>query len=271
MLRTPSQIINHKDIYMQTINYSYEDSEKALVMQSKSGNNVTTSLIVAEVFGRRHDNVLRDIETLSCSESFRLLNFEDTPYTHSQNGQTYKMYTMTKDGFSFLVMGYTGEKAGEFKEKFISEFNKRETMLTNDDYILMRSQQILQNRLEEAERKAQMLEYQNTLNTEQLKISAPKVQYYDQVLQSKSTYTTTQIAKELGMSAETLNKILKEKNIQYRQSGQWVLMAKFQNKGFTSTRTHTYTSATTGETGTSMLTVWTEKGREFIRTTIKSN
>lgn len=140
------------------------DNYPTLVFQNEKGTDVTTSLIVAEVFGRRHDNVLRDIETLSCSESFRLLNFEDTPYTHSQNGQTYKMYTMSKDGFSFLVMGYTGEKAGEFKEKFISEFNKRETMLTNDDYILMRSQQILQNRLEEAERKAQMLEYQNTLN-----------------------------------------------------------------------------------------------------------
>lgn len=145
------------------------------------------------------------------------------------------------------------------------------TTISNDDEVIAKAMQVLNQRLEASRIERERLEYQNTQNTEQLKISAPKVQYYDQVLQSKSTYTTTQIAKELGMSAETLNKILKEKNIQYRQSGQWVLMAKFQNKGFTSTRTHTYTSATTGETGTSMLTVWTEKGREFIRTTIKSN
>lgn len=81
-----------------------------------------TSFIIAEIFGKEHRNVLRDIENLSCSDSFRMLNFERTPYTHPQNGQTYEMYEMTKDGFSFLVMGYTGAKAFKFKVDFINEF-----------------------------------------------------------------------------------------------------------------------------------------------------
>ena len=68
---------------------------------------------------------------------------------------------MTKDGFSFLVMGYTGAKAGEFKEKFINEFNRREALLKDDDYILMRSQQILQKRVEIAEQKIRQLEEKN--------------------------------------------------------------------------------------------------------------
>ena len=105
-----------------------------LVFQNSNGNDVTTSLIVAEVFGKEHSKVMRDIENLSCSESFRVANFGYTPYTHPQNGQVYHYYEMTKDGFSFLVMGYTGTKAGEFKERFINEFNKREAMLKNDDY-----------------------------------------------------------------------------------------------------------------------------------------
>ena len=73
----------------------------------KKGQDVTTSLIVAEVFGKRHDHVLRDIENLSCSDAFRLLNFGETLYIHPQNGQTYPMFEMTKDGFSFLVMRYS--------------------------------------------------------------------------------------------------------------------------------------------------------------------
>ncbi len=129
-----------------------------LVFQNSNGNDVTTSLIVAEVFGKEHSKVMRDIENLSCSESFRVANFGYTPYTHPQNGQVYHYYEMTKDGFSFLVMGYTGTKAGEFKERFINEFNKREAMLKNDDYILMRSQQILQKRLEASEQKIKQLE-----------------------------------------------------------------------------------------------------------------
>lgn len=69
---------------------------------------------------------------------------------------------MTKDGFSFLVMGYTGAKAGEFKERFINEFNRREALLKDDDYILMRSQQILQKRIEIAEEKMEKLFVQKT-------------------------------------------------------------------------------------------------------------
>jgi Rha family phage regulatory protein len=60
------------------------------------------SIKVAETFGREHKNVLRDIETLSCSAEFRMLNFEHTPFVHHQNGQNYHYYEMTKDGFSLV-------------------------------------------------------------------------------------------------------------------------------------------------------------------------
>lgn len=100
-----------------------------LVIQSSKGDEVTTSLIVAEVFGKEHSKVLRDIENLSCSDSFRAANFGDTPYVHPQNGKTYHYYEMTKDGFTFLVMGYTGKAAAKFKEDFINAFNAMEKQL----------------------------------------------------------------------------------------------------------------------------------------------
>lgn len=107
------------------------------------------------------------------------------------------------------------------------------------------------------------------LQQKELAQAAPKVQYVDTVLQSVNTYATNLIAKEMGMSAETLNKRLKEKGIQYRQSGVWVLTSKYQNKGYTKTRTHTYTRSD-GSQSTAMLTVWTEQGRAFLHSLFKA-
>lgn len=79
--------------------------------------------MVAEVFGKRHDNVIRDIKSLECSEEFSLLNFEESNYTN-ERGKTYTKYYITQDGFSFLVMGYNGKEAASFKENYIREFNR---------------------------------------------------------------------------------------------------------------------------------------------------
>lgn len=98
-----------------------------LVIQRKD-EAVTTSLKVAEMFHKRHDLVLRDIRALDCSDEFRLLNFAESKYTNEQNKRL-PMYYITKDGFTFLVMGYRGKKAAEFKEAYIKEFNKMESFL----------------------------------------------------------------------------------------------------------------------------------------------
>lgn len=89
----------------------------------------TTSRNVAEVFGKEHFNVLRDIENLGCSEDFRKLNFEVSEYKVDGNNKTYHEYIMTRDGFTLLVMGYTGEKAMQFKEAYIKAFNEMEKEL----------------------------------------------------------------------------------------------------------------------------------------------
>ena len=235
-----------------------------LVIQSPQGRDVTTSLIVAEVFGKDHRKVCRDIESLSCSDEFRVANFGHTPYIHPQNGQEYHYYEMTKDGFSFLVMGYTGKKAGEFKEMFINEFNKREMMLKSDDYILARSQEILRNRLLVAEKQLESAKATIELQSEQLKEQAPKVEYTDSVLNATNTYTSTQMAKELNLrTAEQLHALLKTWGVMIRQSGQWMLAAKYCGQNYTKTRTHSYTKQD-GTQGTNSITVWTERGRWFL-------
>lgn len=87
-----------------------------------------TSLDVAETFGKEHKNVLRDIRELECSEEFNRLNFELTSYRDSMN-RSQDMYYMTRDGFTLLAMGYTGEKAMRFKEAYIRQFNAMEKVL----------------------------------------------------------------------------------------------------------------------------------------------
>ena len=95
---------------------------------NKDEVTVCTSLDVAETFGKEHKNVLKDIREMDCSEEFGRLNFELSSYLNSQNKRQ-PMYYMTRDGFTMLVMGYTGEKAMKFKEAYIRQFNAMEKVL----------------------------------------------------------------------------------------------------------------------------------------------
>ena len=89
---------------------------------------VVTSLDVAETFGKEHRRVLQDIRDLKCSEEFRLHNFVQSSYINEQ-GRNQSMFIMTKDSFTLLAMGYTGEKAMKFKEAYINQFNQMEELL----------------------------------------------------------------------------------------------------------------------------------------------
>lgn len=80
---------------------------------------IVTSLDIAETFGKEHRRVLQDIRELQCSKEFGQHNFVQSSYINAQN-KTQPMYLITRDGFTLLVMGYTGEKAMRFKEAYIN-------------------------------------------------------------------------------------------------------------------------------------------------------
>ena len=94
----------------------------------KEERAVCTSLDVAETFGKGHFHVLRDIRELGCSDEFRQSNFGLAQYVDAQ-GKPRDMAIMTRDGFTLLVMGYTGELAMKFKEAYIRQFNAMEAQL----------------------------------------------------------------------------------------------------------------------------------------------
>ncbi|MFV5433801.1 Rha family transcriptional regulator [Acinetobacter towneri] len=90
----------------------------------------TTSLKVAEIFAKQHKDVLRKLESLDCSTDFTERNFTLSEYLDS-TGRKLPMYEMTKDGFMFLVMGFTGAAAAKIKEAYINTFNQMAAMLYN--------------------------------------------------------------------------------------------------------------------------------------------
>lgn len=89
---------------------------------------ITTSLKIAEKFGKEHAHVLRDIRDMECSDAFRESNFGLSSYKSAQ-GKTLPMYEVTRDGFTLLAMGYTGKEAMRFKEDYINAFNAMENEL----------------------------------------------------------------------------------------------------------------------------------------------
>lgn len=145
------------------------------------------------------------------------------------------------------------------------------TTVSNDDEAIAYAMQVLSKRLEQAKAEKERLLAENQLQSEQLRLSAPKIQYVDNVLQSVNTYTVTQLAKELGFtSGEALNKKLKEMGIQFKQSGQWLLYSDYSGKGYTKTKTESFTR-NDGSIGTNTYTVWTERGRALLHSLFKAS
>ena len=92
------------------------------LVSAQDGEVFTTSRQVAELFEKEHRNVLRAIRLLECDEEFTALNYELTDFI-DKNGDSRPEYLISKDGMVFLVMGFTGKKAAQFKLLYIRAFN----------------------------------------------------------------------------------------------------------------------------------------------------
>ncbi|MFA0085329.1 Rha family transcriptional regulator [Vibrio sp. 10N.261.51.F12] len=102
----------------------------------------TSSLKVAEAFNKQHKDVLKRLESLQCSDEFNGRNFALVDY-RDRKGQLRKAYEMTKDGFMFLVMGFTGKQAAHIKEAYINAFNQMANQLKPASPVLSQSSNLL--------------------------------------------------------------------------------------------------------------------------------
>lgn len=131
-----------------------------LVFRNANGVPMTNSLLVAETFKKPHFQVLRDIDNLECSDCFREYNFVFSfRIRELANGghKEERYYNITRDGFTFLAMGYTGKKAAEFKEKYIAAFNAMERTIQQGTAL---SQQFMETQMQMM---GQMMNLCNTL------------------------------------------------------------------------------------------------------------
>ncbi|EAZ4510973.1 Rha family transcriptional regulator [Salmonella enterica] len=136
-ISTPVRLTTHKrgNFGGELIKFTTEDAIMATALTLshpevtiENGRAVTTSVAVAEYFRKMHKDVLKKIDNLDCSAEFTERNFAPSEYTDS-TGRTLPAYQITKNGFVFLVMGFTGKKAASFKEAYIAEFDRMENEL----------------------------------------------------------------------------------------------------------------------------------------------
>lgn len=225
---------------------------------------VVSSRTVAKELGKRHDNVNRDLEQILENSNVSSLII---PSTYKVEGQkrSYKEYLLTKDGFTLYMFNIQGHN--DFKMAYINKFNEMEQQIQNR--LPGSYKEALTQLLETVEQK-EKLELENNMNKQKIAEFEPKASYLDSILQNKSLVTVGQIAKDYGMSAQGLNKLLHDLKVQYKQSGQWLLYSNLHDKGYTHSST-TEIEHKDGSTSVRMNTKWTQKGRLFIYNLLKEN
>ena len=224
--------------------------EELVIMHDQQA--VTTSLKVAEVFGKNHRDVMRNIKNLTAQNCAVEKMFVKSTYLNKQKHEQ-PMYYMNRDGFTLLAMGFNGKKALEFKLKYIEAFNKMESLVKKENQFAM--PQTFGEALQLAADQQKLIEK-----------NQPKVNYYDQQMRNPGLMTVTEIAKDFGLSATKLNKFLERKHIQYKQGKHWVLYQEYADRGLANYEPFAYEEHSIDGTKQKVHNnlKWTQKGRKFI-------
>lgn len=256
------------------------------------GKETMTSLEIAEVTGKRHSDVMRDIRNL-LTQGVGERNFALTSYTDKSNRQS-PCYELTKKGCLILASGYDAL----LREKIINRWEELETEKRNGGFeipqtlgaalMLAAKQQMeieeMQRNIEARKAEEQRLLIENAKKDETIneqgeqiiKLSSdimkmqPKVDYCDKILSSTSLVTTTQIAQDYGYSAVAFNKILAELRIQHKVNKQWILYAPYLACGYVDS-VPVDINKSDGTVKVVFHTEWTQKGRLFLYEKLKSH
>ncbi|MFZ8100098.1 phage antirepressor KilAC domain-containing protein [Staphylococcus arlettae] len=224
---------------------------------------VVSSRTVAKELEKQHQHVKRDLEKILMSPNVDALIIS-SQYKDSR-GRNQKEYLLTKDGFTLYMFNIQGHN--NFKMAYINKFNEMEQQIQNKlpgSYKEALTELLV--KVEENEK----LQLENNMSKQKIAEYEPKASYLDSILQNKSLVTVGQIAKDYGMSAQSLNKLLHDLKVQYKQSGQWLLYSNLHDKGYTHSST-TEIEHKDGSTSVRMNTKWTQKGRLFIYNLLKEN
>ena len=192
----------------------------------------------------------------------------------SQSGET---NFVTESGLYAVILRSDKPNAKKFRKWVTSEVLP--SIRKNGGYIANQEQMtpeqivanaliVAQNIISQKDRQIEELETSVQQMDSVISEMTPKVDYADRILSSKDCMTVSQIAQDYGMSAKRFNKILHTAGIQRKVGDQWILYAEYQGKGYVRNKTCEYSKGN-GDTGTKLLTVWTQKGRMLIYEELK--
>lgn len=196
-------------------------------------------------------------------------------------GGSQEMIVINESGLYSLVLRSKLPGAKKFRRWVTSEvlpsirkhgMYATDELLDNSDLLIAAATKLKEERAArlEAEKKVENLTLINAQQNQRIGELQPKATYYDLILQSNSLLAISVIAKDYGMSGTSLNKKLHEFGVQYKLGEQWLLYAKYHDKGYTSSKTQNY-SRIDGSQGSKLHTYWTQKGRLFIYELLKQN
>lgn len=183
-----------------------------------------------------------------------------------RNGQLRPMYLLNRNG-ALQMMNSESTIVRAKTIEYIDCLEKRLTEKQTPSYQIEDPIERAKAWIEEQE-EIKQLELDNKIKDQVIGELQPIVDYTDTILQSTSIVPIRNIAKDYGMSAQAMNKILHDLKVQYNQSNQWLLYSKYQDKGYTQSKTTRYRRHN-GEHGSSMSTQWTQKGRLFLYNLLK--
>ncbi|PNE25818.1 hypothetical protein BHU11_10540 [Tannerella sp. oral taxon 808] len=179
---------------------------------------------------------------------------------------------LTEDGLYEILMQSRKPVAKDFKrgvKTILKEIRRTGGYIAAKEdetpaEIMARALQLADVTIKRQQQRVQMLEGRVEVQQEHIRLLEPKAEYTDEVLQSPNTYTFTQMAKELDFrGVSNLTDFLKKKGIIFRQSGRWMTTADYSGRGYTKTRTVSFDHSD-GRPDTTVYTVWTEPGRQFL-------
>lgn len=232
----------------------------------KSGREIPVidSREVAEMLGKEHEYILEMIQgrkgklgIIPVLENANLaVSNYFIPSAYKAGTREYKCYLVTKMGCELLGNKQQGEKGILFTAKYVERFNKMEEALKNKNKIELPTDYLsaLKALVVSEEERQKLLE----INKEQ----APKVEYFNKVLDSSKLITITEIANDLGISARELNKFLETEGIQNKQYKQWKISQEFLWLIEENYADYEIYSRNFGKKNQQLK--WTEKGRNFI-------
>jgi Rha family phage regulatory protein len=238
---------------------------RELNIVNQNGQLLVDSREVAEMIGKRHGDLLRSIDgyvEILTNAKIRSLDFFIKHSYKDSKGETRPCYLLTRKGCDMVANKLTGEKGVLFTAAYVTKFEEMEKKLQfNIPKTLPEALRLAADLAE----KNEQLKLQNAQKDQMIKEMQPKATYYDLILQNKSLISISKIAKDYGMSARKMNQLLHQLSIQYKQGDCWLLYSKYQDKGYTQSKTHTIDSETS-----KMHTYWTQKGRLFIYEILKN-